>query len=137
MPSGRGNFLNAAIPLLEEQRSQAKLDLYQPVANKVMGGLFVHFFRFLQTFLLDYHLWAEDSGSVVLRMMLESIFTCAYSPIKTDPKCIWSFSDSVLAKRSYTNCSFANTWTNANSTILPSYADSLSQIRTRKSAMNW
>ena len=58
MPSGRGNFLNAAIPLLEEQRSQAKLDLYQPVANKVMGGLFVHFFRFLQTFLLDYHLWA-------------------------------------------------------------------------------
>jgi hypothetical protein len=68
------NFLNAAIPLLEEQRSQAKVELYEPVADEVMGGLFARVFRYLQTFLLDYHLWAEDLGRVVLRMMLESVF---------------------------------------------------------------
>ena len=28
----------------------------------------------MQTFVLDYHLWAEDLGPVVLRMMLEAIF---------------------------------------------------------------
>jgi Family of unknown function (DUF5677) len=67
-------FLAAAIPLLEAQRNEARVDLYQPIADEVMAGLFSRVFRFLQTFLLDFHLWAEDLGHVVLRMMLESVF---------------------------------------------------------------
>jgi hypothetical protein len=68
------NFLSATVPLLEEQRSLAKVDLYEPVVDEVLGGLFARVFRYLQTFLLDYHLWAGDLGRVVLRMMLESVF---------------------------------------------------------------
>jgi hypothetical protein len=68
------DFLNAAIPLLEAQVKQAKPDLYDPVADEVLGGLFARVFRFLHTILLDYHLWAVDMGSVILRMMLESVF---------------------------------------------------------------
>ncbi len=67
-------FLDSAIPVLEAQCAAANLDLYEPVADEVMGGLFARVFRFLQTFVLDYHLWADDIGRVVLRMMLESIF---------------------------------------------------------------
>jgi hypothetical protein len=66
--------LAAAIPLLEAQRDEAKIDLYQPIADEVLGGLFGRVFRFLNTFLLDFHLWAVDLGHVVLRVMLESVF---------------------------------------------------------------
>lgn len=68
------NFLNAAIPLLEQQRGEAKIDLYQPVADEVLGGLFARVFRYCQTFLLDYHFWAVDVGQIILRTMLESVF---------------------------------------------------------------
>jgi len=67
-------FLDSAIPVLEAQRAVTKVDLYEPVADEVVGGLFARVFRFLQTFVLDYHLWADDLGRVVLRMMLEAIF---------------------------------------------------------------
>lgn len=67
-------FLSAAIPVLEEQRAAAKVDLYEPTPDEVLGGLFARVFRFLQTVVLDYHLWAEDLGRVVLRMMLEALF---------------------------------------------------------------
>lgn len=67
-------FLDAAIPVLEAQRMEAKVDLYEPVSDEVFGGLFARVFRFLQTFVLDYHLWADDFGRVVLRMMLEAVF---------------------------------------------------------------
>ncbi len=67
-------FLDSAIPVLEAQRAEAKVDLYEPVADEVLGGLFARVFRFLQTFVLDYHLWADDLGRVVLRMMLEAVF---------------------------------------------------------------
>jgi hypothetical protein len=50
------NFLAAEIPLLEAQRDEAKIDLYQPIADEVLGGLFGRVFRFLNTFLLDFHL---------------------------------------------------------------------------------
>jgi len=66
-------FLDAAVPVLEEQRAQAETNLYEPVVSEVLGGLFARVFRFLQTFVLDYHLWAEDLGPVVLRMMRESV----------------------------------------------------------------
>jgi hypothetical protein len=67
-------FLDSAIPVLKAQRAATKVDLYEPVADEVVGGLFARVFRFLQTFVLDYHLWADDLGRVVLRMMLEAIF---------------------------------------------------------------
>jgi hypothetical protein len=67
-------FLESAIPVLEVQRSAAKVDLYEPVVDEVVGGLFARVFRFLQTFVLDYHLWADDLARVVLRMMLETLF---------------------------------------------------------------
>ena len=67
-------FLDAAIPLLESQRIQANIDLYEPEADEVLGGLFARVFRYCQTFLLDYHLWSVDLGQAVLRMMLESVF---------------------------------------------------------------
>ena len=70
--SGR-KFLNAAIPILEQQRAETAVDLYQPVRDEVLGGLFARVFGFLQTFVLDFHLWADDLGQVVLRMMLESV----------------------------------------------------------------
>jgi hypothetical protein len=60
--------------VLESQRAEARINLYEPVADEVMGGLFARVFRFLQTLVLDYHLWADDLGRVVLRMMLESVF---------------------------------------------------------------
>jgi hypothetical protein len=67
-------FLDAAVPLLKSQRAAAPVDLHEPVADEVVGGLFARIFRFLQSFLLDYHLWADDLGCVVRRMMLESLF---------------------------------------------------------------
>jgi uncharacterized protein DUF5677 len=85
------NFLQAAIPLLEEQKGQAKIDLYQPVADEVMGGLFARVFRFFQTFLLDYHLWAVDLGPVVLRMMLESIFYMRFLANQNQPELYLEF----------------------------------------------
>ena len=72
------DFLTAAIPLLETQRESASVDLYDPVADEVIGGLFARVFRYLDTFLLDYHLWASDLGCVVRRMMLESLFYMHY-----------------------------------------------------------
>jgi hypothetical protein len=57
-----------------EKLDETKIDLYQPIADEVLGGLFARVFRFLNTFLLDFHLWAVDMGHVVLRMMLESVF---------------------------------------------------------------
>ena len=68
------NSLDVAVPVLEKQRAEAETDLYEPIVSEVLGGLFARVFRFLQTFVLDYHLWAEDLGPVVLRMMRESIF---------------------------------------------------------------
>jgi hypothetical protein len=67
-------FLDSAVPILEAQRGSANVELYEPVADEVIGGLFARVFRFLQTFVLDYHLWADDLGRVVLRMMLETNF---------------------------------------------------------------
>jgi hypothetical protein len=67
-------FLDAVVPVLETQRSEAEIDVYQPVSDEVMGGLFARIFRFLQVFVLDYHVLADDLGRVILRMMLESLF---------------------------------------------------------------
>jgi hypothetical protein len=67
-------FLDSAVPILEAQRGSANVELYEPVVDEVIGGLFARVFRFLQTFVLDYHLWADDLGRVVLRMMLETNF---------------------------------------------------------------
>jgi Family of unknown function (DUF5677) len=84
-------FLASAIPLLETQRSDAKVDLYEPVTDEVMGGLFARVFRFLQTFVLDYHLWAEDLGTVVLRMMLESVFYMRFLSRQNQPELFLAF----------------------------------------------
>jgi hypothetical protein len=67
-------FVDTAIPVLEKQQAAAITDLYDPVEDEVIGGLFARIFRFLQTLVLDYHLLAEDLGRSVLRMMLESLF---------------------------------------------------------------
>lgn len=67
-------FLNSAIPVLEEQQTAAAINLHDPIEDEIIGGLIARIFRFLQTFVLDYHLWAEDLGRSVLRMMLESLF---------------------------------------------------------------
>ena len=53
------------IQVLEEQSEMASLGLYEPVEDEVLGGLFARVFRFLHTFILDYHLWADDFGRVV------------------------------------------------------------------------
>ena len=78
------DFLASAIQVLEEQRSAAGVDLYEPVADEVIGGLFARVFRFVQTFVLDYHLWAEDLSAVVLRMMLETVFYLRFLGEKND-----------------------------------------------------
>jgi hypothetical protein len=67
-------FLDSAVQVLEGQCVAAEINLYEPVADEVVGGLFARNFRFLQTFLIDYHLWADDLGRVVLRMILETVF---------------------------------------------------------------
>lgn len=67
-------FIDAVVPVLEEQRGEAKVDLYNPVADEVIGGLFARTFRLLQTFVLDFYIWADDLGQIVLRLMLESVF---------------------------------------------------------------
>jgi len=85
------NFLNTAIPLLEAQRDSAKISLYQPIADEVMGGLFARVFRFFQTFSLDYHLWAVDMGRVVLRMMLESVFYMRFLSTHNQPELYLEF----------------------------------------------
>ena len=85
------NFLNTAIPLLEAQRDAAKISLYQPIADEVMGGLFARVFRFFQTFLLDYHVWAVDMGRVVLRMMLESVFYMRFLSTHNQPELYLEF----------------------------------------------
>jgi hypothetical protein len=84
-------FLDAAIPLLEQQRAEAETDLYEPVVSEVLGGLLARVFRFLQTFVLDYHLWAEDLGAVVLRMMRESVFYMRFLAQQAEPATFLEF----------------------------------------------
>lgn len=86
-------FLDAAIPALEQQRSQARVDLYQPVTDEVLGGLFARVFRFLQTSVLDYHLWADDLGNAVLRMMLESVFYMRFLAEENDTNLFSAFQE--------------------------------------------
>jgi hypothetical protein len=71
-------FVDKAVPLLEEQRTVLKVDLYNPTADEVINGLFARNFRFFQTFVLDFHLWAEDLGRAVIRMMVETLFNLAF-----------------------------------------------------------
>jgi hypothetical protein len=85
------DFLATAIPVLEEQRSAAAVDLYEPVADEVIGGLFARVFRFVQVFVLDYHLWADDLGSVVLRMMLEAVFYLRFLSERNEPTLFLAF----------------------------------------------
>lgn len=84
-------FLDSAIPVLEAQRAEANVDLYEPVADEVLGGLFARVFRFLQTFVLDYHLWADDLGRVVLRMMLEAVFYMRFLTEQNQPELFLAF----------------------------------------------
>lgn len=84
-------FLDAVIPILEEQRAAAKVNLYEPVADEVLGGLFARVFRFLQTFVLDFHLWADDLGRVVLRMMLETVFYMRFLDQQDKPELFLAF----------------------------------------------
>jgi len=67
-------FVDAAVPLLESQRDHVHLDLHNPIADEIINGLFARNFRFLQTFVLDYHMWADDVGRSILRMMIETLF---------------------------------------------------------------
>src|ERR1700693_5511656 len=83
--------LDAAIPVLEAQRASAQIDLYEPVADEVVGGLFARVFRFLQTFILDYHLWADDLGRVILRMMLEAVFYLRFLSEQNQPELFLAF----------------------------------------------
>jgi hypothetical protein len=84
-------FLDSAIPVLEAQRAAAQIDLYEPVADEVVGGLFARVFRFLQTFVLDYHLWADDLGRVILRMMLEAVFYLRFLSEQNQPELFLAF----------------------------------------------
>jgi hypothetical protein len=84
-------FLESVIPVLEAQRAYAKVDLYDPVGDEVFGGLFARVFRFLQTFVLDYHLWADDLGRVVLRMMLEAVFYMRFLAEQNQPELFLAF----------------------------------------------
>jgi hypothetical protein len=88
--SGR-KFLDSAIPVLEAQRTAARIDLYEPVADEVVGGLFARVFRFLQTFVLDYHLWADDLARVVLRMMPEAVFYLRFLSEQNQPELFLGF----------------------------------------------
>jgi hypothetical protein len=88
--SGR-KFLESAIPVLEAQRTAAKIDLYEPVADEVVGGLFARVFRFLQTFVIDYHLWADDLARVVLRMMLEAVSYLRFLSEQNQPELFLAF----------------------------------------------
>ena len=84
-------FLDSAIPVLEAQRTEAHVDLYEPVGDEVCGGLFARVFRFLQTFVLDFHLWSDDLGTVVLRMMLESVFYLRFLAQLDNPELFLGF----------------------------------------------
>jgi hypothetical protein len=86
-------FLDAAIPVLEEQRSRSAVDLYEPVGDEVFGGLFARVFRFLQTFVLDYHILADDLGQVVLRMMLEAVFYMRFLAQQEDQALFLAFQE--------------------------------------------
>ena len=59
--------------------------------QEVMGGLFARVFRFLNTFLVDVHLWAVDLGHVVLRMMLESVFYMRFLSTHNQPELYLEF----------------------------------------------
>lgn len=84
-------FLDAAVPVLEAQRAESKVDLYEPVPDEVLGGLLARVFRFLQTFVLDYHLWADDLGRVVLRVMLEAVFYMRFLTEQNQPELSLAF----------------------------------------------
>jgi hypothetical protein len=61
-------------PFSISKRAEARIDLYEPTADEMIGGLFARVFRFLQIFVLDSNLWADDLGRIILRGMLESVF---------------------------------------------------------------
>lgn len=84
-------FVDGVVPILEAQRSEARTSLYDPVADEVIAGLFARTFRFLQTFVLDYHLWADDLGRVVLRLMLESVFYLDFLMDRGQPEMFVAF----------------------------------------------
>ena len=84
-------FADAVVRVLEAQRAEAKVDLYEPVVDEVIGGLFARTFRFLHTFVLDFHLWADDLGQIILRIMLESVFYLRFLIAQNQPELFLAF----------------------------------------------
>src|ERR1700722_14547 len=84
-------FLSEAIPILRDQRQEAKVDLYEPIVDEVLGGLFARTFRFLHVFVLDYHLWLDDLGRAMLRMTLESVFYMRFLVQRNEPEVFLAF----------------------------------------------
>lgn len=78
------DFVDQATPVLKRQRGLAPIDLYDPVADHVVSGLFARQYRFLQTYVLDFHIWAVDMGRIVLRVMLETLIYLKYLTFKDD-----------------------------------------------------
>ncbi len=81
----------AAIPVLEAQRNQAQVDLFEPVADEVMGGLFARTFRLLHAIMLDTYLWSVDLSRVILRMMRESVFYMGFLSKQNTPEAFLAF----------------------------------------------
>jgi hypothetical protein len=88
---GGRDFIVAAIPLLEAQREMARVDLYQPIADEVIGGLFARVFRLLHVLMVDPNLWSVDLGSVFRRMMLESVFYMRFLSKQNTPEAFLAF----------------------------------------------
>jgi hypothetical protein len=81
------DFIDHATPVLQLQSQNAKSDLYDPTADHVLGGLFARQYRFLQTYVLDFHVWAADLGRVILRMMVETLIYLKYLSSNSPDEC--------------------------------------------------
>jgi hypothetical protein len=103
-------FVAAAIPLLEAQRNQASIDLYEPIADEVMGGLFARTFRLLHAIMLDLHLWSVDLSRVILRMMRESVFYMGFLSKQNTPE---AFLNVTVGRATYTGTLAASCVTGA------------------------
>lgn len=64
--------------VLNRQIKSLDQNIFEPEEDEIINGLFFRIFRFFRTFILDYHLLADDIAQIILRTMMESYIYLAY-----------------------------------------------------------
>lgn len=63
---------------LDKLAMQYKFDLYDPLKNEILSGLFSRITRLFNVFITDPNFWSRDLSSIFLRCMVETVISFHY-----------------------------------------------------------